>query len=82
MALTCLTCLKCGTERGNSCVKNPIYAAPAVKGLKTTNLRRTDCVLDPGPDHFQNLTDFSLAQDPKKSIRIVILSIIQIIPRM
>ena len=28
-----LTCLKGGTECGNNRVKNPIYAAPAVRGL-------------------------------------------------
>ena len=33
MSLMVLTCLKGGTECGNNWVKNPIYAAPAVKGL-------------------------------------------------
>ena len=29
-----LTCLKGGTECSNNCLKNPIYSAPAVKGLR------------------------------------------------
>ena len=29
-----LTCLKGGTECGNNRVKTPIYATPAVEGLK------------------------------------------------